>query len=154
MPSRTFTIAALACVSRIMPSRTFTIAALACVSLLLTGCNLSKLRLPRVHKLTVQQGNVITQDMIDQLKPGMSRSQVAYIMGEPVFRNSFNEDRWDYIYTIELPGVFADERRVSVYFDNDRLAYFTGDYAPTESKPPVEEEVAAVEEGPSADASD
>ncbi len=137
-----------------MSSRTFSIAALVCASLLLTGCNLSKLRLPRVHKLTVQQGNVITQDMIDQLKPGMTRSQVSYIMGEPVFRNSFNENRWDYIYTIELPGVFADERRISVYFDNDRLAYFTGDYAPTASKPAIDEDVAAVEDGAPVDSSD
>jgi outer membrane protein assembly factor BamE len=86
----------------------------------------------------VQQGNVITQDMIDQLQPGMTRSQVSYVMGEPVFRNSFNANRWDYIYTIELPGIFNDERRVSLYFDDDRLAYFTGDYAPTSEKPAVE----------------
>ena len=96
-----------------------------------------------MHKLTVQQGNVITQEMIDQLKPGMSRSQVSYIMGDPVFRNSFNSNRWDYIYTIELPGIFNDERRVSLYFDNDRLAYFTGDYAPTSEQPVVEAEPAA-----------
>jgi outer membrane protein assembly factor BamE len=114
------------------------LAGLICLCLILAGCNLTKLRLPRVHKLTVQQGNVITQDMIDTLKPGMSRSQVAYIMGEPIFQNPFNSNRWDYIYTIELPGVFVDERRVSVYFDNDRLAYFTGDYAPTAAKPQVE----------------
>jgi outer membrane protein assembly factor BamE len=117
--------------------RTIT-AALICACLILSGCNLTKLRLPRVHKLTVQQGNVITQDMIDQLQPGMTRSQVSYVMGEPVFRNSFNANRWDYIYTIELPGIFNDERRVSLYFDDDRLAYFTGDYAPTSEKPAVE----------------
>lgn len=111
---------------------------LICACLILSGCNLTKLRLPRVHKLTVQQGNVITQNMIDQLKPGMTRSQVSYIMGDPVFRNSFNGNRWDYIYTIELPGIFNDERRISLYFDNERLAYFTGDYAPTSEKP-VEE---------------
>jgi len=118
-------------------------AALICASLILTGCSLPKLRLPRVHKLTVQQGNVITQEMIDQLRPGMSRTQVAYIMGEPVFRNTFNSHRWDYIYTIELPGVFSDERRVSLYFDEDRLAYFTGDFAPTSERPPAETQAPA-----------
>src|SRR5690606_38966146 len=56
------------------------------------GCSL-----PRVHKVTVQQGNVITQEMIDRLKPGMTRSQVAYVMGEPVLRHAFEKDRWDYI---------------------------------------------------------
>jgi len=121
-----------------MINRRTTIATLICACLVLSGCNLTKLRLPRVHKLTVQQGNVITQDMIDQLQPGMTRSQVSYIMGDPVFRNSFNSNRWDYIYTIELPGIFNDERRVSLYFDNERLAYFTGDYAPTSEKPAIE----------------
>lgn len=126
-----------------MSQTKFHLAGLICICLMLSACNLTKLRLPRVHKLTVQQGNVITQEMIDTLRPGMSRSQVAYIMGEPIFRNPFNSSRWDYIYTIELPGVFTDERRVSVYFDGDRLAYFTGDYAPTASKPAIPVEPAA-----------
>jgi outer membrane protein assembly factor BamE len=118
-----------------MTRRTVWIAGMLAASLILAGCSLSKLRLPRVHKITVQQGNVITQNMVDQLKPGMTRSQVAYVMGEPVFKNSFSDDRWDYIYTIELPGVFADERRLSLFFEKDRLVYFTGDYAPTPSQP-------------------
>ncbi|MDH3643331.1 MAG: outer membrane protein assembly factor BamE [Gammaproteobacteria bacterium] len=100
------------------------------------GCSfkMPKLGFPRVHKITVQQGNVITQEMIDQLKPGMTRSQVAFVMGEPIFRNSFDDDRWDYIYTVEVPGRYHDDRRVSLYFDNDLLAYFTGDYVPTAAK--------------------
>lgn len=81
---------------------------------------------------------MITQQMVDQLKPGMTRSQIAYIMGEPVFKNSFSNERWDYVYTIELPGVFADERRLSLFFEQDRLAYFTGDYAPTAARPKPE----------------
>ena len=102
---------------------------------LLAGCSMKmpKLGIPRVHKITVQQGNVITQEMIDQLKPGMTRSQVAYVMGEPIFRNAFDDSRWDYIYTVEAPGRFEDERRLSLYFENDMLAYFTGDYAPTDA---------------------
>jgi len=102
-----------------------------CASLVLSGCSLKRPRLPRVHKLTVQQGNVITQTMVDKLKPGMNRSQVAFIMGEPVFRNSFNDNRWDYIYTIELPGVFANTQTVSLFFVDEVLAYFTGDLVPS-----------------------
>lgn len=90
--------------------------------------------LPRVHKVTVQQGNVITQEMIDRLKPGMTRSQVAYLMGEPVYRNPFDDDRWDYIYTLEIPGYFETQQQVSLYFEDGVLAYFTGDYAPTSAK--------------------
>ena len=115
----------------------------ALIAALLAGCSIKmpKLGIPRVHKITVQQGNLITQEMIDQLKPGMTRSQVAYVMGEPIFRNAFDDTRWDYIYTVEAPGRFEDERRLSLYFEGDLLAYFTGDYAPTDAleaaSPPV-----------------
>lgn len=114
-----------------------TLAVLIIASLVSAACSFSvpRLRLPRVHKVTVQQGNVITQQMIDQLKPGMTRSQVAYVMGEPVFRNSFNDDRWDYIYTVEVPGVFDSQKRVSVFFENNALTFLTGDFAPTDAQP-------------------
>lgn len=107
------------------------IIALLSSGLLLAGCSMPKISLPRVQKLTVQQGNVITLAMIDQLKPGMTRSQVTYIMGQPVFRNAFNNKRWDYIYTIEVPDFTESTIHVALYFENDVLAYFTGDLAPT-----------------------
>lgn len=117
---------------------------------LLAGCSFTmpKFGLPRVHKITIQQGNVITQEMIDQLKPGMTHSQVAFVMGEPIFRNSFNTARWDYIYTIEVPGLYEADQRVSLYFDNDLLAYFTGDFAPTDAK---DEALATAEPGSEAE---
>ena len=103
------------------------------ITTLLTACSFSfpKLSLPRLYKITVQQGNVITQEMVDQLKPGMTHSQVAFIMGEPILRNTFNENRWDYVYTVVLPGYFNQEIRMSLFFENDVLAYFTGDLAPS-----------------------
>ena len=101
--------------------------------LIISGCSFPKLSIPRVYKATVQQGNVLTQDMVDQLKPGMTHSQVAFIMGEPILRNTFTENRWDYIYTIEVPGLFNQEVRMSLFFEDDLLAYFTGDMAPTQA---------------------
>ena len=83
-----------------------------------------------MHKVTIQQGNVITQQMIDKLKPGMTRNQVAFIMGQPVLKNTFDANRWDYVYTIEVPGRFQQDRRVSLFFDGDLLSYFTGDLRP------------------------
>ena len=68
-------------------------------SLLLVGC--STLQFPGVYKIPIEQGNVITQDMVDQLKPGMSREQVEFIMGSPLIRDSFNAERWDYLYSIQ-----------------------------------------------------
>jgi outer membrane protein assembly factor BamE len=94
-------------------------------SLLLGGCSL-----PRLYRATIQQGNVITQDMVNQLEPGMTRNQVAFIMGEPILRNSFSSDRWDYLYRVEVPGYYEEEKRLTLFFDDGTLFYFTGDYLP------------------------
>ena len=90
---------------------------------------------PRVHRISIQQGNVISQEMVDRLKPGMTRSQVAFIMGQPVFRNAFDVDRWDYIYTLNVPNVMQTRQRVSLYFEDDVLAFFTGDLVPSDVMP-------------------
>lgn len=101
---------------------------------ILAGCSMPKFKVPQVYKVSVQQGNVITQEMIDKLKPGMTRSQVAYIMGEPILRNTFDETRWDYVYTISIPGYFEQDLRMSLFFEQEALAYFTGDFAPSLSQ--------------------
>ena len=92
-------------------------------ALLCTGCG--------VHRVAIQQGNIITQEMVDQLKPGITREQVAYIMGEPVLRNTFDDDRWDYVYTIDVPNTYSSRMLVSLFFENDILVYITGDMAPS-----------------------
>ena len=92
-----------------------------------------------VHRVAIQQGNIITQDMVDQLKPGITREQVAYIMGEPVLRNTFDDDRWDYVYTIDVPNTYSARQLVSLFFENDVLVYLTGDMVPSSaSKRPDE----------------
>ena len=77
-------------------------------------------------------------------------------MGEPVVRNSFNDNRWDYIYTIELPGVFETRQTVSLYFVDELLAYFTGDMIPSDEReePAETEAVAAAESDAATDDSD
>ena len=102
---------------------------LAC--LLQAACSMPNFRLPRLHKVAIQQGNVITQRMIDQLKPGLTREQVTFIMGEPISRNSFDDSRWDYLYLIEVPGEYLERKRLSIYFDGDIVTHFDGDYSPT-----------------------
>ena len=103
--------------------------ALAAAIVLMTSCNL-----PRVYRLAVQQGNVITQEMVDSLKPGMTREQVAFIMGEPVVRNPFDNNRWDYVYTLRVPGHVNDQRKMSLFFDDGKLLYFTGNFKPTDAE--------------------
>ena len=97
----------------------------------IVGCSIS---MPRVHKIAVQQGNILNQSMIDKLKPGMTRTQVAYVMGRPVMINTFDPDRWDYVFTIEVPGQFTESTRMSLFFENDVLTHFSGDMAPSTAK--------------------
>jgi outer membrane protein assembly factor BamE len=121
------------------------------IAVLLAGCSLPKIKFPRLYRVTIQQGNVITQEMVDKLKPGMTRSQVAFIMGEPILRNTFDENRWDYVYTVYLPGYFDQEVRMSLFFQDEVLAYFTGDLAPSiaTDDDPVDETSAPIEEASS-----
>jgi outer membrane protein assembly factor BamE len=95
-------------------------------SLSITAC--SKYHL--VHKIDVQQGNVITQDEVNQLEPGMNRRQVQYIMGSPMIADVFHQDRWDYVYLFE-PG-YGDtiEERVTLFFENDELSRVSGTLHP------------------------
>lgn len=102
------------------------LAALA-ATLLATACSL-----PRVYRLTVQQGNVITQEMVDSLKPGMTHEQVAYIMGEPVIKNPFDDSRWDYVYTLRVPRFVDNQARLSLFFVDGQLSHFSGDYKPSD----------------------
>ena len=89
--------------------------------------------------MAIQQGNIITQAMVDQLAPGVTREQVAYIMGEPVLRNTFDDDRWDYVYTVDVPDTYNARMLVSLFFENDVLTYITGDMAPSSAtKRPAE----------------
>lgn len=86
--------------------------------------------LPPVHKVSIQQGNVITQQMVDRLKPGMSRSQVEFVMGKAIVETPFDHDRWDYVYTLHRAGGARYQRSLSLYFENDRLSRFEGNFKP------------------------
>ncbi len=112
-----------------MSNRTVSVFRGAC--LLLAVLLTASCALPSIHRVTVQQGNVITQEMVDQLKPGMTREQVAFVMGQPVVRNVFDDTRWDYVYTIDVPGAFESHLLVSLFFESDALTLITGDLAPT-----------------------
>ena len=110
------------------------------------GCSISQLKLPelkipRVYKLSVQQGNVITQEMVDRLKPGMTRNQVEFVMGKPVLSDPFNDDQWVYVYSLEVPDYFTQTFKMVLAFDGDTLATITGDYVPQEADAEVNEEV-------------
>lgn len=79
------------------------------------------------YKLDVQQGNVVTQDMIAKLRPGMTKSQVRFIMGSPLLVDIFHGNRWDYVYRYQKAGQVAEERKITLFFDGDLLQRVAGD---------------------------
>ncbi|MCP3868692.1 MAG: outer membrane protein assembly factor BamE [Gammaproteobacteria bacterium] len=86
--------------------------------------------LPLMYKSDVQQGNVITQEMINRLEPGMSTSQVNYIMGSPMLVDVFHQGRWDYVYTMRRGKNEPEQKRIAIFFEDDRLVRITGDLKP------------------------
>ena len=82
---------------------------------------------PLLHKIDIQQGNVVDQEMLDQLKPGMDKKQVKFIMGTPVLIDPFHNERWEYIYSFQEGGAVREQRHITLHFENDKLAYISGD---------------------------
>jgi outer membrane protein assembly factor BamE len=95
----------------------------------LSGCG----NFLRVYKADIDQGNVVTKEMVDRLKPGMTPAQVRYVLGTPLITDTLNPKRWDYLYDY-VPGTYArkakvpavDNRRLTVVFENGILATIEG----------------------------
>lgn len=95
---------------------------------MLTACG--NFGFPGVYRINVEQGNIVTQDMVEQLKPGMNKRQVRFIMGTPLLEDSFNRARWDYPYVIRKGTKVIREATVTMHFDGDSLVNVSGDYLP------------------------
>lgn len=100
---------------------------------MLSACG--NLEFPGVYKIAIEQGNIVTQEMVDQLKPGMSKSQVEYILGSPVIKDSFNSERWDYVYNIKPGKGERKQHRLTVFFKDEVLHSFSGDFTPSAIEP-------------------
>jgi outer membrane protein assembly factor BamE len=116
-------------------------------SILLSGCNtLQELgdavpdalgETPLLYQPTIQQGNVVTQEMVDKLKPGMNRRQVAYVLGTPLLVDAFHQDRWDYVYTKEVGGGTDNKTHIALFFEDDILVRIDGDFRPEPKEDPL-----------------
>lgn len=82
------------------------------------------------YKIDIQQGNYVNQDMVSKLKPGMTRSQVRFILGTPLVVDMFRTNRWDYVYVYEKRGRVTEHRKLTVIFEDDKLARVEGDVVP------------------------
>lgn len=86
------------------------------------------------YKVAVVQGNFVSREQMEALKPGMSRAQVKDILGSPLLASVFHADRWDYVFTINRQGVEPLSRKLAVYFKGDVLDRFEGDTMPSEAE--------------------
>lgn len=98
-----------------LPALTIVLAAM-----LATGC--SSVRFPGVFRIDVGQGNLITKEMIDKLRVGMTPRQVEYVMGSAMITDTFHPDRWDYLYSLETGKGIMMQNQLTLYFENERLA--------------------------------
>jgi outer membrane protein assembly factor BamE len=88
----------------------------------LTGC--------AIYRMDLGQGNIITQETVDQVKPGMTRNQVRFLLGTPMVSDPFHPDRWDYYYYLRKGRSEPETRLITVIFKGDTLASIEGDVAP------------------------
>ena len=84
------------------------------------------------YRLDIPQGNVVTADMVARLKPGMTRSQVRFVLGSPLLTDPFHDSRWDYVHRLVKEGVPTEEKKFTVYFDGDKLLRWEGDVMPAD----------------------
>ena len=87
-------------------------------------------KLPFVYRMTVQQGNIVTEEMVDRLEPGMNKSQVRFLLGTPMLTDLFHTDRWDYTYTIRRGHKPMQSTRLTLWFQEDALVKVEGDLRP------------------------
>jgi outer membrane protein assembly factor BamE len=104
---------------------------LSLLALLLAGACSSAPRIPGLtpYKPEIQQGNFLSQEVIAQLKPGMTREQVRFLLGTPLLADIFHGDRWDYVYWREAESGERETRRIALFFSDGRLDRITGDVA-------------------------
>jgi len=101
--------------------------------LMLSGCagGQNPVFFPGVHKIPIQQGSKITQEMVDKLRPGMTKAQVRFVLGTPLISDTFDQNRWDYHYILLLGDGKEVEEQLSVFFEGDELVSFDGDFVPS-----------------------
>lgn len=99
----------------------------------LTSLVLALMTLTACYKAPVQQGNILKQEDIDEVKPGMSKRQVAIILGTPTVSDPFDHDRWDYINTSKVKGKFKKLKKLTLFFEDDKLIRTEGNYYPQEN---------------------
>jgi outer membrane protein assembly factor BamE len=97
------------------------------IVLLLSACGVPRIPGITPYKPEIQQGNYVSQELISQVKPGMTREQVRFLLGTPLLTDIFHADRWDYVYWREQTNGKREQRRVALFFTDNKLARMEGD---------------------------
>lgn len=114
---------------------------LVAVSFLLASCGVTSwLSSFKPYKMEIRQGNLITPEMRERLRVGMSRQQVSTALGSPLVADVYHGNRWDYIYRYEEKGQLVEQRRLTVYFNGNFVARIEDGeaLAPTEAVAPAQ----------------
>lgn len=120
--------------------RAFRISAAMLASVAAIGCGSFDSATQRIassitpYRVEVVQGNFVSREQVEALRPGMSRLHVREVLGTPLVTSVFHEDRWDYVFTLRRQGVPTQSRRLTVFFKGDALERFEGDEMPTEAE--------------------
>ena len=85
------------------------------------------------YKGAVVQGNFVSRAQVAALAPGMSRQQVRDILGTPLLTSVFHADRWEYVFTLKRKDLEIQTRKLTVFFEGDRLVRHEGDEMPSEA---------------------
>jgi outer membrane protein assembly factor BamE len=83
-----------------------------------------------IYQPDIHQGNIVSQEMVDQIRPGMNKRQITFIMGTPLLKDPFHDNRWDYIYSNQPGGEDRTQKRISLFFRNEELSGVQGDFKP------------------------
>lgn len=110
------------------------------LSLLLSSCSYVSVPVLAPYKMDIRQGNYVTAEMREKLRPGMTRAQVRYVLGTPLVNDAFHGNRWDYAYRLAQSGELVEKQHLALYFEDDRLV------RAEEDGKPVQLEVVAAEE--------
>ena len=101
----------------------FIITSVFLISALLSGCSLF-----HPYQPNIQQGNILTEQMLSQVSVGMSKEQVVGALGNPILANVFNDNHWAYVYTFQYRGGPITKKHMDIYFQNNRVVRIDRDY--------------------------
>lgn len=132
-------IATLPPMFRLLPCRPrFLLGAAACAALAACGSidGMSSRMVSSItpYRVEIVQGNFVSREQVEALRPGMSRQQVREVLGTPLMTSLFHSDRWDYVFTLKRQGIEPQARRLAVFFKGSVMERFEGDPMPSEAE--------------------